>query len=86
MDDCDEPSMPLEEQSVSEAGPWRDRRPDYELQFKTLINTTEESCPIEEEEAAFDHLEGVSAEPEHGQARPQLQPEFRIFPRRQHPK
>ena len=30
MDDCDEPLMPLEEQSVSEVDPG-ERRPDYEL-------------------------------------------------------
>ena len=49
MDDCDEPLMPLEVQSVSEADPGET---DVLItNFETLSNTTEESCPIEEEEA-----------------------------------
>ena len=50
MDDCDEPSMPLEEQSVSEADPGEIDA--LITNFETLSNTTKESCPVEEEEAA----------------------------------
>ena len=49
MDDCGEPLMPLEEQSVSEADPGETDA--LITNFETLSNTTEESCPIEEEEA-----------------------------------
>ena len=49
MDDCDEPLMPLEEQSVSEVDPCLRRS--LIAYFETLSNTTDESCPIEEEEA-----------------------------------
>ena len=49
MDDCDEPVMPLEEQSTSEVD-------SAEIDalitnFETLSNTTDDSCPIDEEEA-----------------------------------
>ena len=49
MDDCDEPSMPLEERSVSEMDPGEVDA--LITNFETLSNTTEESRPIEEEEA-----------------------------------
>ena len=49
MDDCDEPSMPLEEQSASEADPGEIDA--LIMNFETLSNTTEEPCPIEQEEA-----------------------------------
>ena len=78
MDDCDEPSMPLEERTVSETDPGEIDA--LVTNFETLSNTTEESCLIEEEEAVrdFGHLEGVSEEPEHCQARPHLQSELWI--------
>ena len=45
MDDCDEPLMPLEEQSTSEVD-------SGEIDaLITNFETTEESCPIDEEEA-----------------------------------
>ena len=50
MDDCDEPLMPLEEQSVSEVDSGEIDA--LITNFETLSNTTEESCPIDEEEAA----------------------------------
>ena len=49
MDDCDEPLMPLEKQSVSEVDSGEIDA--LITNFETLSNTTEESCPIEEEEA-----------------------------------
>ena len=49
MDDCGEPVMPLEEPSVSEVDPGAIDA--LITNFETLSNTTEESCPIEEEEA-----------------------------------
>ena len=49
MDDCDEPLMLLEEQSTSEVD---SGEIDALIKdFETLSNTTEESCPIDEEEA-----------------------------------
>ena len=49
MDDCDEPLMPLEEQSTSEVDSGEIDA--LITNFETLSNTTEESCPIDEEEA-----------------------------------
>ena len=49
MDDCDEPLMPLEEQSVSEVDSGEIDA--LITNFETLSNTTEEPCPIAEEEA-----------------------------------
>ena len=49
MDDCDEPLMPFEEQSVSEVDCGEIDA--LITNFETLSNTTEESCPIDEEEA-----------------------------------
>ena len=49
MDDCDEPLIPLEEQSVSEVD--SGERDALIANLETLNNTTEESCPIDEEEA-----------------------------------
>ena len=49
MDDCDEPLMPLEEESVSEVDSGEVDA--LITDFETLSNTTDESCPIEEEEA-----------------------------------
>ena len=49
MDDCGEPLMPLEEQSVSEVDPGEIDA--LITNFETLSNTTDESCPIEKEEA-----------------------------------
>ena len=49
MDDCDEPLMPLEEQSMSEVDSGGIDA--LITNFETLSNTTEESCPIDEEEA-----------------------------------
>ena len=49
MDDCDEPLIPLEEQSVSEVDSGEIDA--LITNFETLSNTTEESCPIDEEEA-----------------------------------
>ena len=49
MDDCDEPLIPLEEQSVSEVDSGEIDA--LIANFETLSNTTEESCPIDEEEA-----------------------------------
>ena len=49
MDDCDEPVMPLEEQSTTDV---HSAEIDALItNFETLSNTTEESCPIDEEEA-----------------------------------
>ena len=48
MDDCDEPLMPLEEQSVSEVDSGKTDA--LITNFETLSNT-DESCPIDEEEA-----------------------------------
>ena len=49
MDDCDEPLMPLEEQSTSEVDSGEIDA--LITNFETLSNTSEESCPIDEEEA-----------------------------------
>ena len=49
MDDCDEPLMLLEEQSTSEVDSGEVDA--LITNFETLSNTTEESCPIDEEEA-----------------------------------
>ena len=49
MGDCDEPLMPLEEQSVPEVDSGEIDA--LITNFETLSNTTDESCPIEEEEA-----------------------------------
>ena len=49
MDDCDEPLMPLEEQSTSEVDSGEIDA--LITNFETLSNTTEESCPIDEEQA-----------------------------------
>ena len=49
MDDSDEPLMPLEEQSTSEVDSGEIDA--LITNFETLSNTTEESCPIDEEEA-----------------------------------
>ena len=49
MDDCDEPLMPLEEQSVSEVDSGKTDA--LITNFETLSNTTDESCPFDEEEA-----------------------------------
>ena len=49
MDDCDEPLMPPEEQSTSEVDSGEIDA--LITNFETLSNTTEESCPIDEEEA-----------------------------------
>ena len=49
MDDCDEPLMPPEEQSTSEVDSGGIDA--LITNFETLSNTTEESCPIDEEEA-----------------------------------
>ena len=49
MDDCDEPLIPLEEQSVSEVDSGEIDA--LMTNFETLSNTTEESCPIDKEEA-----------------------------------
>ena len=49
MDDCDEPLMPLEEQSTSDVDSGEIDA--LITNFETLSNTTEESCPIDEEEA-----------------------------------
>ena len=49
MDDCDVPLMPLEEQSRSEVDSGEIDA--LITKFETLSNTSEESCPIDEEEA-----------------------------------
>ena len=49
MHDCDEPLMPLEEPSTSEVDSGEIDA--LITNFETLSNTTEESCPIDEEEA-----------------------------------
>ena len=49
MDDCDEPLMPLEEQSTSEVDSGEIDA--LITNFETLSNTSEESGPIDEEEA-----------------------------------
>ena len=49
MDDCDEPLMLLDEQSTSEVDSGEIDA--LITNFETLSNTTEESCPIDEEEA-----------------------------------
>ena len=49
MDDCDEPLVPLEEQSTSEMDSGKIDA--LITNFETLSNTSEESCPIDEEEA-----------------------------------
>ena len=49
MDGCDEPLMPLEEQSTSEVDSGEIDA--LITNFETLSNTSEESCPIDEEEA-----------------------------------
>ena len=49
MDDCDEPLMPLEEQSTSEVDSGEIDA--LITNFETLSNTSEESCQIDEEEA-----------------------------------
>ena len=48
-DDCDEPLIPLEEQSVSEVDSGEIDA--LITNFDTLSNTTDQSCPIDEEEA-----------------------------------
>ena len=49
MDDCDEPLMPLEEQSTSEVDSGEIDA--LITNFETLCNRSEESCPIDEAEA-----------------------------------
>ena len=57
------------------SGPWRDRRPDYELRDteqhdRGVVSDRRRGSPD------FGHLERVSTGSAHGQARPQLQPEL----------
>ena len=70
--------MPLEEHLCLK---WILERESDALITNFESNTTEESCAIEEEEAVpnVGHLEGVSTEPEHGQARPQFHAEFQFI-------
>ena len=65
MDDGDEPLVPLEEHSV--------QLRDTEQHDRGVVSDRgRRGSPN------FGHLEGVSSEPEHGQARPQFQPEFQF--------
>ena len=66
--------MPLEEQSVSEVDPGEIDA--LITNSETLNNTTETSCPIEEEEAVRTLV--TWKESRQNQARPQLQPEFKF--------
>ena len=51
MDDCDEPSMPLEERSVSETDPREIDAVITNFDSRHSATRPKESCPIEEEEA-----------------------------------